>query len=96
MKKRGKKKHRPGKIKWVKSLRKMAFIKQSGLCYWCNREMIWKTSENAQFVWDSPFVCTADHLVQKSIGGRTTPENIVAACRLCNNRRHAPPAEIAA
>jgi 5-methylcytosine-specific restriction endonuclease McrA len=54
--------------------------------------MIWKTKENAALVWDRIDVCTADHVVQQSIGGKTTRDNIVAACRQCNNRRHAPQA----
>lgn len=50
--------------------------------------MILKTSENAATIWDHPRACTADHLRLQSQGGLTTEENIVAACRECNNGRH--------
>lgn len=50
--------------------------------------MIVKTQANAAKVWNDPRVCTADHLIIRSDGGRTTEDNIVAACRECNNRRH--------
>ena len=33
-------------------------------------------------------VCTAEHLKAKSEGGRDTSDNIVAACLVCNQRRH--------
>ncbi|MCO7473024.1 HNH endonuclease [Stenotrophomonas maltophilia] len=40
----------------------------------------------------APFRCTAEHLVAKQDGGKAVPENIVAACHLCNLRRHQRPA----
>lgn len=72
----------------VKKYRRRAFERQAGLCYWCRQPMIWKTKQNAAKVWDHPRACTADHLVMRSHGGITVPENIVAACRECNNSRH--------
>ena len=74
----------------VKKLRKEAFARQGGLCHWCGKPMIWKNGENSNEVWDHPDVCTADHVLWKSRGGLTTRDNIVAACRKCNNNRHAP------
>jgi len=35
--------------------------------------------------------CTAEHLHPKKEGGRNTRDNVVAACRYCNNKRHARP-----
>jgi hypothetical protein len=32
--------------------------------------------------------CTAEHLKAKRDGGRDSRDNIVAACLLCNSRRH--------
>lgn len=32
--------------------------------------------------------CTAEHLHARVDGGGNSPSNIVAACRLCNARRH--------
>jgi len=33
--------------------------------------------------------CTAEHIVARQDGGRTTAANIAAACRYCNEHRHA-------
>ncbi len=33
------------------------------------------------------FDLTLDHIMPKSRGGRTVAENLVAACRICNNRK---------
>jgi hypothetical protein len=33
------------------------------------------------------FACTAEHLVPQSQGGTDDPQNIAAACKLCNNSR---------
>ncbi|MFP7722822.1 HNH endonuclease [Lysobacter sp. A3-1-A15] len=35
--------------------------------------------------------CTAEHLVARQDGGTDCRENVVAACRWCNRRRHARP-----
>jgi 5-methylcytosine-specific restriction endonuclease McrA len=32
--------------------------------------------------------CTAEHLQARSVGGKDTSENIVAACLHCNQARH--------
>jgi hypothetical protein len=47
-------------------------------CVWCGREP-WRTD------------VTAEHLVPRSRGGRTTPENLAIACRACNRRRGTRP-----
>ncbi|WP_436078222.1 HNH endonuclease [Acidovorax delafieldii] len=36
-----------------------------------------------------PRSCTAEHLQAKRDGGVDMPQNIVAACRYCNEARHA-------
>lgn len=79
-----------GESRRVKKLRRAAFQRQGGLCHWCQQPMLVKTQANADEVWDHPRVCTADHVVWRSTGGQTTADNIVAACRECNNSRHAP------
>lgn len=63
-------------------LRKRAFIKQDGLCYWCHHPM--DTSEFEKH----PRRLSADHLIPLHAGGRTVPGNIVAACKQCNSERH--------
>jgi len=70
--------------------RNAAYISQGGKCYWCGAQMIIKTKKNASQVWNDPRVCTADHLEWQAVGGKTTRDNIVAACRDCNNKRHPP------
>ncbi|WP_296280672.1 HNH endonuclease signature motif containing protein [Pseudoxanthomonas sp.] len=37
------------------------------------------------------YQCTAEHLIARQDGGKNTPVNVVAACRLCNLRRHQRP-----
>jgi len=32
---------------------------------------------------------TADHLIPRAMGGESTPDNLVPACRSCNSRRGA-------
>lgn len=77
----------------IKKLRRAAFKRQSGLCFWCHDPMIEKTSVNGAEVWNHRRMCTADHLLWKARGGLTTRSNIVAACADCNQRRHPPPHE---
>ena len=55
---------------------------QGGRCAYCGQSMgpaeeCRRTSE------------TADHVVPVKLGGRTTRDNIVAACRDCNTRKGA-------
>ena len=47
-------------------------------CVWCGREP-WRTD------------LTAEHLVPRTRGGRTSPENLAVACRACNKRRGTRP-----
>ena len=69
--------------------------RQGGRCFYC-RVLMW-TDDCASFAERhrvSPRVarwlqCTAEHLTARSDGGRDSLENIAAACRLCNHRRHA-------
>lgn len=58
----------------LRSLRRAACREQGGLCYYCLLPM---RSD-----------VTAEHLQARCDGGKDTRENIVAAHRLCNSRRH--------
>ncbi|MGQ4276127.1 HNH endonuclease [Pseudidiomarina sp. E22-M8] len=40
------------------------------------------------------FQCTAEHVQARCDGGNNQSSNIVAACRLCNERRHRRPAPL--
>lgn len=76
------------------SLRQRAFIRQSGLCYYCGRRM-WERDPH-EFMMKfqlsgtaaALLACTAEHLQPKSVGGKASASNIVAACRFCNQTRH--------
>jgi hypothetical protein len=48
------------------------------VCVWCGRAP-WRTD------------LTAEHIVPRSRGGRTSPENLTVACRACNKRRGTKP-----
>ena len=49
-------------------------------CVWCGREL-WRRD------------LTLEHVVPRSRGGHTTPENAVVACRPCNRRRGSRPVD---
>ncbi|MNY53348.1 HNH endonuclease [compost metagenome] len=58
----------------LQSLRSAACRAQRGLCFYCLQPMRGDV--------------TAEHLQARCDGGKDTRENIVAAHRLCNSRRH--------
>ena len=56
-----------------------ALIERDGsACVWCGREP-WRRD------------LTAEHLMPRSRGGRTSAENLTVACRICNKRRGTRP-----
>ena len=72
--------------KRLQALRRRAYLRQDGKCWWCGKPMIFKPPTPG----DTPQrLCTAEHLVPRSEGGRTDRNNIVAACRACNCARQA-------
>lgn len=71
-----------------------AFKKQSGRCYYCGSHM-WLTNvkkfafeHNISELEAARFQCTAEHMLARCDGGNNSSENIVAACKFCNNTRH--------
>lgn len=80
--------------KKVLKLRAQAFNRQGGRCFYCGVSM-W-TDDAHRFARRhrltigeaSPLKCTAEHLQARADGGADTSNNIVAACLLCNRRRH--------
>lgn len=77
----------------IQVLRRQAFERQGGRCYYCGVYM-WLASPaelpgapRTPSGWQK-LRCTAEHLEPQSEGGRHTPENITAACALCNHTRH--------
>jgi 5-methylcytosine-specific restriction endonuclease McrA len=64
----------------MKRLRKRAFHRQGGLCFWCAKPM---NSLN-----NDPGAVSAEHKIPLHAGGLTVAWNVVAACRECNSERH--------
>lgn len=74
----------------LKSLRALAFLAQSGRCYYCGLAM-WQSSPDELGLRRrsaAPFRCTAEHLVARQDGGKDASGNVVAAHATCNHRRH--------
>ena len=77
----------------IQTNRNRAFVAQHGRCWYCGMSMWLKSPSELPFATLSPRVeaelrCTAEHLIAKSVGGRDTADNIVAACLKCNHTRH--------
>ena len=81
--------------------RSIAFSRQNGCCFYCSQPM-WSDNllEFASQYKVTPkqakhFQCTGEHLVPHQDGGSSKQQNIVAACKFCNQQRHkrktAPP-----
>ena len=77
--------------------RSQAFARQSGRCYYCGVLMC--LADPVAFGREhgltrrqvSTVKCTAEHLLARRDGGGDDIENIVAACLICNLRRHQRP-----
>lgn len=66
---------------WQKhEIRKKVWEKSDKKCFYCRVEMVFKGRRNGKFM-------TMDHLIPKSLGGKLTEDNIVAACLACNKAR---------
>jgi 5-methylcytosine-specific restriction endonuclease McrA len=55
------------------------WLMQEGRCRWCGEVM--------RLRGPGPDVVTIDHVIPRSKGGSDDIDNLVGACRLCNNRR---------
>lgn len=62
-----------------------AHRRQGGLCFWCGRSIRGHIREAKDHPEHS--FSTVEHLIPRCRGGRNTNENIVSACRKCNNDR---------
>ena len=73
-------------------LRRQAFNRQAGFCYYCDVRMWLNSSQELglpeRYAAVRRLQCTAEHLVPRSDGGRDSATNIVAACAHCNHTRH--------
>lgn len=76
------------------NFRREAFQNQNGRCFYCGSLMWTKDvkgfarSHGISEIEAARFQCTAEHLTARCDGGRTSRDNIVAACRFCNIKRH--------
>jgi 5-methylcytosine-specific restriction endonuclease McrA len=70
----------------AKQKREYLRLRQQNKCYWCGREMLDPELQHGHSA-------TIEHIVPRSAGGRSSFDNLVAACRQCNNRRGSRPAE---
>lgn len=84
----------PNQSKTLIKSRSTAFERQGGRCYYCDFPM-WRGSieQFARFYGITlgqarQFQCTAEHLLARQDGGGDGRSNIVAACLVCNQRRH--------
>jgi hypothetical protein len=73
------------------ALRERAADAQGNLCCWCGQPMLRQPLAETPKARQGR-VCTAEHLVPVSRGGRVTGRNIRAACRDCNRERGNAPA----
>jgi len=60
-------------------IREQVFERDLPLCVWCHCKLTHDHREENFF--------TVDHVVTRSAGGTYVAENLVLACKLCNNKR---------
>ncbi|RUM95274.1 hypothetical protein EET67_24170 [Pseudaminobacter arsenicus] len=66
---------------------------QGGRCFYCGFPMWSANGLGARGLQKGKWIpanlqCTAEHLLPRSDGGQDGRENVVAACRFCNQTRH--------
>lgn len=72
---------------WRAADKRAKLIKrQKNRCYWCREQM-------SQGGPSDPKSATLDHVTPRSMGGAGSMDNLVAACRKCNNGRGNKPIE---
>lgn len=82
--------------KKIAQLRRLAYARQCGKCFYCGLPMALHKGELPAFASSyhltirsaHNLTCTAEHLHARCEGGQDTEQNIVAACWFCNTRRH--------
>lgn len=65
--------------------RRHKFEKQAGRCWWCGAAMTLTLRPNGTV---PKSFATFEHLVRRADGGAGLANNVVLACRVCNNERH--------
>lgn len=64
--------------------RRHKFEKQGGACHWCGRQMTLEFRPNGT---PPKNFATFEHVVRRCEGGAGMANNVVVACRKCNNSR---------
>lgn len=67
-----------------KERRLRKFWRQGGRCHWCGGEMTLQLNPNGK---PPRNYASFEHLQRRREGGAGKPNNVVLACRDCNNRR---------
>lgn len=64
------------------ALRQVVLERDEWRCRYCGRRVIlhWHDAP-------PPLAATMDHVIPRAAGGRTCPENLVTACRTCNEAK---------
>ena len=77
-------------MKLLKKICLSKLAKQGGRCFYCELPMWVQGNEDKEEASGNPWQlqCTAEHLTARCEGGLNSRNNIVAACRFCNSRRH--------
>jgi 5-methylcytosine-specific restriction endonuclease McrA len=70
---------------------KYHFDKQNGFCFYCGNTAILKAENDPSQPKKSH--ATIDHIIPRSTGGLDHRDNMVMACRKCNNRRGVRPVD---
>lgn len=65
------------------SKRELLWLREGKLCYWCRKPT--RYTRKKSNAWD---MATLDHILPRYKGGTRDENNLVSACRLCNNRRN--------
>lgn len=80
----------------IARLRARACQERGGRCFYCDFPMCidgdrrsYARRHGITVRQAREFCCTAEHLLARKDGGRNVRANVVAACKLCNQRRHA-------
>jgi|tagenome__1003787_1003787.scaffolds.fasta_scaffold20388979_2 hypothetical protein len=74
--------------------RSASFDRQCGRCFYCDYPMWLSDIEHYSSLYQLSLAqagqhrCTAEHLQARRDGGGNSRSNIVAACAICNRRRH--------
>ena len=74
--------------------RNAAFVRQGGKCFYCgapiwlNQPDVFASRYGITKRLAARLQCTGEHLLARQDGGNGSQQNIVAACRFCNQNRH--------